>query len=216
MQEQDDSMNPGDLTSRLLSALIEEKIIRVGDKSVHLSTSNSFGIMGGHALKDSGNGYYSAKSPRSPSHPLGSSTPDSKSRDKEAAGRGRGKKSLEWTDVPAVPLTTSPVMDYSQSAYLDLEQRIKLELRAIGLLDDDDIDPRTREDDEICAELRALRARLKDQVHVNNQFKARLTQLAMQKMNEHGGWAQQLANDREIEKQYRLVMKSRKKRKKGT
>jgi len=44
-----------------------------------------------------------------------------------------------------------------------LEERIRSELRQIGLLDDEDVSISNKEDDEICAELRSLQAQLKEQ-----------------------------------------------------
>lgn len=87
-----------------------------------------------------------------------------------------------------------------------LEDRIRLELRAIGLLDDEgnsavhllhisvlnmlsysflDLDPADREDDEVCAELRLNQNLLRDQIAINNERRLKLIALVRPKMREH-------------------------------
>ncbi len=136
----------GDLSQRIVSALIEEKI---------LPSSSSL---------------VTAPSP-SPSRPFvrSESTDDiSKSKDTSTPSIPNGESAL--------PYTTPPTYDFSQEIVFSLEERIRLELRSIGLLDEDDvgIDPSQREDDEICSEIRKLQQQLRDQITHNNTIRARL------------------------------------------
>ncbi|KAI8376236.1 histone acetyltransferases subunit 3-domain-containing protein [Radiomyces spectabilis] len=57
---------------------------------------------------------------------------------------------------------------------LDFEERLKRELQYAGLFGEDGVDWSTREDDEICAELRFLQRELKEQGKVNEFRKKRL------------------------------------------
>lgn len=126
-------------------------------------------------------------------------------------------KKTPWgtiTDVPAIPVRQLPV-DYSQANYLSLEDRLKLELRSIGLLSDAEVDPRTREDDELCAEIRFLRLKLKQQLAQNNQRKSHLYQKALAKMKEQKKKEQQDIIDKDIEKRYLRYLKTKKKQGKG-
>ncbi|KAI8084359.1 histone acetyltransferases subunit 3-domain-containing protein [Gilbertella persicaria] len=54
------------------------------------------------------------------------------------------------------------------------EERLKRELQYAGLFNDEDADWNAREDDEICAELRALGRELKEQVDTNEYRKKKL------------------------------------------
>ncbi|KAI9247324.1 histone acetyltransferases subunit 3-domain-containing protein [Sporodiniella umbellata] len=60
---------------------------------------------------------------------------------------------------------------------LDFEERLKRELRYAGLLTEDDADWNAREDDEICAELRALGRDYKEQVDTNDFRKKKLLEI---------------------------------------
>ena len=67
-----------------------------------------------------------------------------------------------------------------------LEDRIRLELRAIGLLDDEEVDSSfDREDDEVCAELRHHQALLRDHIQANNERRLSLIARVKPKMREH-------------------------------
>ncbi|KAI1311337.1 Transcriptional regulator [Mortierella claussenii] len=61
--------------------------------------------------------------------------------------------------------------------YAELEERIKRELRYIGLLGNDEIDWDAREDDEISITLRSLQKELRDVMKVNRGRKQRLLSL---------------------------------------
>ncbi|ORX69905.1 hypothetical protein DL89DRAFT_234695, partial [Linderina pennispora] len=59
-----------------------------------------------------------------------------------------------------------------------LEERLKRELRYIGILDDDDVNWSDREDDEVCVTLRSLQRQLHEQVKLNKARKERLLPIA--------------------------------------
>ncbi|RUP18760.1 histone acetyltransferases subunit 3-domain-containing protein, partial [Jimgerdemannia flammicorona] len=87
-----------------------------------------------------------------------------KREDEDAGGVGKDRDGGGKT---IVEMSTQP-----RQEVLEFEERLKRELRFIGLLGDDDIDWNAREDDEVCAELRQLQKRLKDD-HRVNQFRRR-------------------------------------------
>ncbi|KAG2186222.1 hypothetical protein INT43_002660 [Umbelopsis isabellina] len=60
---------------------------------------------------------------------------------------------------------------------LNFEERLRRELRYAGLLIEDEIDWETREDDEVCAEMRKLQKGLKEQVNFNINRKKKLLKL---------------------------------------
>ncbi|KAI8644755.1 histone acetyltransferases subunit 3-domain-containing protein [Parasitella parasitica] len=80
----------------------------------------------------------------------------------------------------------APTKDYNYSRSIEemlskppddiavFEERLKDELRYAGLFGEDDVDWDTREDDEICAELRLASKELKDQYAMNEYRKKRL------------------------------------------
>ncbi|KAG0223594.1 Transcriptional regulator [Actinomortierella wolfii] len=61
--------------------------------------------------------------------------------------------------------------------YAELEERMKRELRYIGLLGDDEIDWDAREDDEISITLRALQKELREVMQINRYRKQKLSKL---------------------------------------
>ncbi|KAF9970198.1 Transcriptional regulator [Actinomortierella ambigua] len=61
--------------------------------------------------------------------------------------------------------------------YAELEERMKRELRYIGLLGDDEIDWDAREDDEISITLRSLQKELREVMQVNRYRKQKLAKL---------------------------------------
>ncbi|CEG72147.1 hypothetical protein RMATCC62417_07755 [Rhizopus microsporus] len=67
--------------------------------------------------------------------------------------------------------------DYLHQGQLDandFEDRLMTELRYVGLFADDDVDWNAKEDDEICAELRAVAKELKEQHAINESRKKKL------------------------------------------
>ncbi|KAJ1896994.1 Transcriptional regulator [Kickxella alabastrina] len=78
-----------------------------------------------------------------------------------------------------------------------LEDRLKRELRYIGILDDGDVDWDARQDDEVSAKLRSLQRQLRDQVAVNTRRKERLLPVA----REHIGFQEYTQVIDELDKQ---------------
>ncbi|KAI9031030.1 histone acetyltransferases subunit 3-domain-containing protein [Phycomyces nitens] len=70
--------------------------------------------------------------------------------------------------------TVLEILPYPPPEIVDFEERLRRELRYAGLLGEDDVDWNTREDDEICAELRKSSRELKEQVAVNAHRKKKL------------------------------------------
>ncbi|KAJ2683588.1 Transcriptional regulator [Coemansia spiralis] len=80
---------------------------------------------------------------------------------------------------------------------ISLEDRLKRELRYIGILDDDDVDWDDREDDEVCVTMRSLQRQLREQTRVNAQRKERLLSIA----KEHTGYQEYTQVIDELDKQ---------------
>ncbi|KAJ2726589.1 Transcriptional regulator [Coemansia sp. Benny D115] len=80
---------------------------------------------------------------------------------------------------------------------VSLEDRLKRELRYIGILDDEDIDWNDRQDDEVCVALRALQRQLREQVRINAERKDRLLSIA----KEHIGYQEYIQVIDELDKQ---------------
>jgi len=174
----------GDLTSRLLSALIEENVI---PNTAELQ--KEFPI-----IKENG----SVADPAFLSN-LGAQP------QKEVPPGEQG-----------FPLETPPTYDYSYHGMLTLEERIKLELRSIGLLDDEDLEiSNSREDDEICSELRILQKQLRERVVQNNVIRSRLhAQLPAIMQKEEREKQEKIANQN-LEKSYQKLMSKKKKSRKA-
>jgi len=117
------------------------------------------------------------------------------------------KENVTSSSVPAVPVNT-----YVRAQMIALEDRIRLELRAIGLLDDEEMDPAEREDDEVCAELRLNQNLLREQIVINNERRNTLIQLVKPKMREHEEARKQKINNLAIEKNYQKLIQKKKKR----
>ncbi|ORZ27009.1 histone acetyltransferases subunit 3-domain-containing protein [Lobosporangium transversale] len=74
----------------------------------------------------------------------------------------------------ASPTPAQPGSQSTAKNYADLEERIKRELRYIGLLGNEEIDWDAREDDEISITLRSLQRELREVMKVNKSRKQRL------------------------------------------
>ncbi|KAJ2365928.1 Transcriptional regulator [Coemansia sp. RSA 2611] len=85
----------------------------------------------------------------------------------------------------------------SNGETLSLEDRLKRELRYIGIIDDDDVDWDGREDDEVCVTIRALQRQLREQTKVNKLRKARLLPIS----KEHIGFQEYTQVIDELDKQ---------------
>jgi hypothetical protein len=117
------------------------------------------------------------------------------------------KEMLPHHGIPAIP-----VASYSRQNMINLEERIRMELRAIGLLDDDEIDPSEREDDEVCAELRLLQSKLREQISINNDRRQKLIALVKPKMREQEEARKQKLINQQIEKNFSKLIQRKKKR----
>ncbi|KAF9155171.1 Transcriptional regulator [Mortierella sp. AD011] len=74
---------------------------------------------------------------------------------------------------PSAPSASASTQSNARN-YAELEERIKRELRYIGLLGNDEIDWDAREDDEISITLRSLQKELREVMKVNKSRKQRL------------------------------------------
>jgi len=152
----------GDLTSRILSALIEEKLL--------LSTQDI--------------------------------------------------NTFDKNEIDEIPYGQPPTSDYSPSNMANLEDRIKLELKSIGLFEEvNPIEPiiteskPATEDDEICNELKSLQTKLKEQIQQNNDNLSKLYSLAIKRMAEQEQEREEKAVTYELERTY-LKHKKKPRRKK--
>jgi len=141
----------GDLTSRILSALIEEKLL------INTSDINYF----------------------------------------------------DKNEIDEIPFGQAPTSDFSPSNIANLEDRIKIELKSIGLFEEinhiepvvTEIKPPT-EDDEISNELKSLQTKLKEQIQHNNDNLAKLYSLAIKRMVEQEQEREEKAIIYELERTY--------------
>lgn len=123
------------------------------------------------------------------------------------------------TPSSSIPIQTPPTYDYSIETFVALEERIKLELRSIGLLDDSDFDvckavfiphflqTSQREDDEICTELRKLQKQLREQITLNNTIRSKISAMLpaiMAQEEAERKERQAIANN--VEKTYQKMM----------
>ncbi|KAF9939505.1 Transcriptional regulator [Mortierella antarctica] len=81
---------------------------------------------------------------------------------------------MKQDDNLSAPSPSPAAVQSSARNYAELEERIKRELRYIGLLGNDEINWDAREDDEISITLRSLQKELRDVMKVNKSRKQRL------------------------------------------
>lgn len=81
-----------------------------------------------------------------------------------------------------------PMESYNQDHWINFEERVRMELRALGLLEPDVvyIPPTERQDDEICAELRVLHQQLRREVEINNKKRLLFAHLVQHKQMQQG------------------------------
>lgn len=109
---------------------------------------------------------------------------------------------LEKEEPPAKdtpPAKVAAVRDLGQS-FADLEERLRLELKHIGLIDTDDGDE--AEGGEIVEELRELQLQLRCQIATNNIHKRKLRDVALKWMAKQELDVLISTNDKHIEKSY--------------
>jgi transcriptional adapter 3 len=98
---------------------------------------------------------------------------------------------------------------------LEFEERIRYELKQIGLLDDDENSAVVqREDDEICEELRKLQKQLRDKIEQNNQTRLKLQSMLETVMPQEEARRKEMQNWAVIEKNFTKMQKLQKKQKK--
>ncbi|PIA18187.1 hypothetical protein COEREDRAFT_39703, partial [Coemansia reversa NRRL 1564] len=110
----------------------------------------------------------------------------------QGSGDARYRTDSECSDTEIEPRQLS-----SSGEPLSLEDRMKRELRYIGILDDDDINWDDRQDDEVCATIRALQRQLREQTRINNLRTERLLPAA----KEHSGYQEYMQVIDELDKQ---------------
>lgn len=165
----------GDLTSRILSALIEENIVPMEMKKT-LENGTAFPTF----LK---------------------TLPQDKD-----------------TSPSCIPIEKPASYDYSLETFVALEERIKLELKSVGLLDDSDFDTSQREDDEICIELRKLQKQLQERVNSNNVVRSKISAMLPSILaQEDAERKERQAVALNVEKTYqKMMLQQRKKKRKPT
>eukprot|EP01113_Clastostelium_recurvatum_P036546 TRINITY_DN5225_c0_g1_i3.p1 TRINITY_DN5225_c0_g1~~TRINITY_DN5225_c0_g1_i3.p1 ORF type:complete len:728 (-),score=252.91 TRINITY_DN5225_c0_g1_i3:211-2394(-) len=109
-----------------------------------------------------------------------------------------------------------PVNNYNKTSMYTLEERLRLELRDLGLLEGDD-EPTTtavagadREDDEICIELRALQKQLREQVAINNARKEEILSQIQPQLAAQEQERQRRLEGRDAELRYQRLIKKKK------
>ncbi|KAJ2077460.1 Transcriptional regulator [Coemansia sp. RSA 988] len=101
------------------------------------------------------------------------------------------------TDSEGSDTEIEPRQLSSSGEPLSLEDRMKRELRYIGILDDDDVNWDDRQDDEVCVTIRALQRQLREQTRINNLRMERLLPAA----KEHSGYQEYTQVIDELDKQ---------------
>jgi len=133
-----------------------------------------------------------------------------------AAAEEKGESSGKSSDLaPSWPLAVSPVSHYSPRTMATLEERLQTELRSVGLLDDHGLLPaiRHRQDDQVCAELRALQRGLRERIRINNQRRTQILQLVQPRLAQQQAHHKSLAENETFEKGFLARMRGRKKTK---
>jgi len=115
-----------------------------------------------------------------------------------------------------LPLSQAPANGFDASSSGTLEDRIREELRGIGLLGPEESDPLgplvNRQDDEVCGELRKMQRMLRDQVKTNNAMRAQLYQRALQRRSVQKWEQQSLAMLQRVEMLFYKHLKRHKRR----
>lgn len=101
----------------------------------------------------------------------------------------------------SLPLEVPPTSDYSTVRMDSLEERVRMELMCIGLLDED-MNLARREDDEICSEIRLLQQQLRDRIKSNNERRLALYNKALQSIKDNRPTIKKFAEFRCVEQIY--------------
>ncbi|KAJ2803474.1 Transcriptional regulator [Coemansia guatemalensis] len=110
----------------------------------------------------------------------------------QGGGDASYRSDSEGSDTEIEPRQLS-----SSGEPLSLEDRMKRELRYIGILDDDDVNWDDRQDDEVCVTIRALQRQLREQRRINHLRMERLLPAA----KEHSGYQEYTQVIDELDKQ---------------
>ncbi|ORX89871.1 hypothetical protein K493DRAFT_340363 [Basidiobolus meristosporus CBS 931.73] len=107
-----------------------------------------------------------------------------------------------------------PQSEVYSSELADMEERLKRELRYIGILGDEDIDWNAREDDEVSSSLRNLQKELRDQASINKLRKEKLLTISTEHLacQEYLQILEEL--DKQIEQSYIKRVRAAKSKKK--
>ncbi|KAJ1974135.1 Transcriptional regulator, partial [Dimargaris verticillata] len=183
----DEQIGCGPLADRIVSALILDNLLDEADVAAS-SDDNATGTS--HADLAANNG---GTNGRATLAPIFSAEP------KEAA--------MTRTSS-LLPMGISPHVEI-----VGLEERLKRELRYIGILGEEDVDWANREDDQVSAVLRHAQRQLQEQCEINQKRKARLYDIAREHMayQEYQHIVDEL--DKQVEQSY--VKRNRGQKKKG-
>lgn len=109
-----------------------------------------------------------------------------------------------------------PIDDYTQDNYINFEERVRMELRALGLLEADVvyIPPQDRQDDEIAAELRQLQMQLRREIESNNKKRQHFAHIVQQKQQQQELEKKMLVEAKKIEQQYKAMLRKKRNRNK--
>lgn len=229
-EEDNDRFGCGDLTSRILSALIEENIVTqpitqsTGPTSTSASISTSISISTSNVTENGTstltNLVESTTSQSIVSQPTMNGTANGIAHLNGKSENGMitldtSKFLGNFTDSINLPPDAPPTYDYTPAGMYSLEERIKLELRSIGLLDDEDLDTNQREDDEICSELRKIQKQLRDRIISTNDLRLRLYSLVSHGIQKQETDKKERAANEQLERTYGKVRKKKTRPRKG-
>ncbi len=175
-----EACQPGELTQRLLAALIDE-----------------------HELDDARQAALKTREIQNAAVTAAAS----------AAAAAAGDKS---DLAPTHPLAVAPVSNYSTDAMLELDARVRQMLRDVALVDEFDPPLHLREDDDLCAELRAVQRSLRERVKTNVNRKMAIAKLVAPKIEQEKKHQLERQHDRATEAALVIKVKAAAKRKKKT
>jgi hypothetical protein len=175
-----EACQPGELTQRLLAALIDE-----------------------HELDDARQAALKTREIQSAALTAAAS----------AAAAAAGDKS---DLAPTHPLAVAPVSNYSTDTMLELDARVRQMLRDVALVDEFDPPLHLREDDDLCAELRAVQRSLRERAKTNANRKMAIAKLVAPKIEQEKKHQLERQHDRATEAALVVKVKAAAKRKKKT
>ena len=124
------------------------------------------------------------------------------------------KTEITENDI-CIPLDVPPTYDFSRTAMLNLEERVKLELKTIGLFGSPEPDISTNNrgsnEDELYQKIRQMQQELKEQVAANNITRQKLRNIVTQQIPQEERARKERQANSTIEKQYLKMVKKKKK-----